>query len=379
MVTLGNYDQAFRLMQRADREIPRPFAKTIENMWNYIAYVLRPDGNRPLNNDSDLGSETRQLKEAASRHNRPDWTYIATNGKAGSRPEGSPSRYFPWAGQMISRNGWNSNAHWSFFDVGPSGLGHRHYDFGHISINAYGHQLLIDSGRFAYQGKIALRFRRSYAQHTRGHNTILVDGQGQGDKPRIVEKPLEPGQQLRVEAEYDFARGSWKDYENIKGHMIHYRAMFYLRNQGWIIADHIETDRPRKLQPLWHFHPHCRLRTVSQNIYTANESANMSIKPLGQISWKTQIITGQDEPQPQGWYSREYGTYESAPCARYTGNISKSSTFAWVLWPAGNKAEIPEARLEEISSGRISVGLTQKDGKQRTITIPVKEGDPEIT
>ena len=374
MVTLRNYDQVFNLLRKAEREIPRSFSRTVQDMWNYIAYVLRPDGTRPLNNDSDLGSQREQLIEAASMHDRSDWLFIATNGSQGQKPEDPPSRCFPWAGQLVSRNGWNSDAHWSFFDVGPSGLGHRHFDFGHISINAFGRHLLIDSGRFAYQGKIARQFRQPYASHTRGHNTVLVDGQTQGANPKIVNEPIQEFRHWKIEDNYDFARGSWEDYENISGSLIHYRSLLYLRNKGWIVVDRIETDRSRKLQPLWHFHPDCIVQNSDLYVYTNNRKANISITPLGQINWDLDIIEGQKKPHPQGWYSKEYGRYVPAPCVRYTGSISKTSTFAWLIWPGKTELQVPNARLEEDTEEGIVVKLIPAHGEKRTIFIPVKNG-----
>ncbi len=378
MVTLRNYEQAFELLQNAGHEVPRIFAKTVENMWSYIAYVLRPDGTPPLNNDSDLGSQVDQLIEAASRYDHPDWLYIATNGEKGRHPKGTPSRCFPWAGQLVSRNGWDANAHWSFFDVGPCGLGHRHFDFGHISVNAFGRHLLTDSGRFAYQGKIAQRFRLSYAQHTRGHNTILVDGQSQGPDPKDVNEPLQEGRHWKVEEDYDFIRGSWKNYDNIAGDLVHYRSLLYLRNKGWIIVDRVETDRSRKLNPLWHFHPECKLRITGLRVSTKNDLGNLNVTPLGSIDWEVEIVKGQDKPHPQGWYSREYGEYEPAPCARYTGYINGSATFAWILWPGKNEVQTPQARLEEADDTGVIITLLETDGKQKTISIPVKEGKIEL-
>jgi len=374
MVTLRNYVQAFELMKNAGQEIPQRFAGTVEGMWTYFAYVLRPDGTPLLNNDSDLNPQIERLTEAASLHDRPDWLYIATNGKKGRQPEGSPSRCFPWAGHLISRNGWDANAHWSFFDVGPSGSGHQHFDFGHISINAFGRHLLVDSGRFAYQGRIAERFRSSLAKHTRGHNTILVDGQGQGIEPKVVKEALQEDLHWKVEEAYDFIRGSWEDYDNVEGKLTHYRSMLYLRNKGWIIVDRIETDRSRKLNPLWHFHPECEVSITGLRVSTLNAIGNLNVTPLGSIDWEVDLVEGQDKPHPQGWYSERYGEYEPAPCAVYSGQVSGSTTFAWLLWPGKKDVQTPRVVLEEANESGVTITLTEADGKPKTIRIPVKEG-----
>ena len=63
-------------------------------MYNYSARVMRPDGSRPLNNDSDRGNQlgktytfaydNRQLIiDGYKKYNNPEWLFIATNGKKG--------------------------------------------------------------------------------------------------------------------------------------------------------------------------------------------------------------------------------------------------------------------------------------------------------
>src|SRR5688572_33254604 len=146
-------------------------------MYSYIAHVVRPSGYRILNNDGDRGSDRDYILQGAKKFDRPEWEYIATNGKSGKKPSDGPSYFFPWAGHFVSRSGFDSQAHWSFFDMGPWGSGHQHNDKLHISIAAYDRDLLVDAGRFAYTGAVAEKFR-SYARSTAGHNALLIDNKG---------------------------------------------------------------------------------------------------------------------------------------------------------------------------------------------------------
>lgn len=367
MVTLHNYEAVANGMRRAGFDVPADFAETAERMWNYIVQTLRPDGRRPLNNDSDSGSEERGARRAAEVYDRPDWLYIVSNGQEGGPPEGVPSRFFPWAGHLISRSGWDANAHWSFFDVGPSGLGgHWHLDHGHLSITAFGRDLLVDSGRFAYQGRIS-RFRRPYAMHTRGHNTLLIDGQEQGRDPDIVAEPI-PKSHWRIATESDFARGTWSDFPHNEGTLRHHRSLLYLRGEGWIVVDRIETDRPRTIEALWHFHPENTVKTEGNSVSTHNETGNLDVSPLGDIEWDLRLVKGQTDPHFQGWYSSTYGSFEEAPCAVYKGRIEGTATFAWRLWPAAGAPTPPAARLlrSEGESVRVQIG-------EHTLDIPITD------
>ena len=379
MVTLSRYSRVYKLLDRAGQPVPEAFAETIESMWNYIAYALRPDGKRPLNNDSDLGSERRDVIEAARRHGRSDWLHIATNGDEGEEPDGPPSRCFPWAGHLVSRSGWDEGDHWSFFDIGPSGYGgHRHLDFGHLSIVAYGRDLLVDSGRFAYQGRIAHRFRRPYAMHTRGHNTILIDGQAQGTEPDVFTEPMEEGERWRTTGDSDFARGTWSSFQDVEGQLRHHRSLLYLRDRGWVVIDRVETDRPRKLEPLWHFHPDCTVTVRQTSVLTQNKEGNLSVTPLGEVDWQLEVVEGQDEPHPQGWYSEDYGEFEAAPCARYTGDIEESVTFAWVIWPNRGKAKTPDAAITDVAQNVVTLRLKPPGEDALVLRIPITGGDASV-
>ena len=70
------------------------------------------------------------------------------------------------------RNGWDANAHWAFFDMGPAGAAHRHVDKLHLSVTGYGRDILVDSGRFTYKGG---KWRRHFTG-TSAHNTVVIDG-----------------------------------------------------------------------------------------------------------------------------------------------------------------------------------------------------------
>ena len=51
------------------------------------------------------------------------------------------------AGQLVSRSGWDRQAQWSWFDVGPFGSsGHGHRDKLHLSVRIGSVHLLVDAG-----------------------------------------------------------------------------------------------------------------------------------------------------------------------------------------------------------------------------------------
>jgi hypothetical protein len=367
-VALHNFSDMAELAAHAKRPLPEDFRNTIERMNNYIAYSMEPNGCAPLNNDSDLNSTRDEVRAAAGVFERPDWLYIATNGKEGDAPKGSCSIVFPWAGQAIMRSGWDADAHWAFFDGGPIGIGHWHLDKLHLSISAFGRDILVDGGRYTYQpGPWRRHFMSSLS-----HNVTLIDGKGQ--KPYDMEASAPIQDSYAITPEYDFVRGDHTvGYEDVEGSVAHTRAVAYLRGQYFLVVDRITTDRPRTIQALWHFHPLCTVALNGAEAQSVDEGqGNVRIVPVAPFVWGTEIVKGQTEPVIQGWWSREYNVKEASQCVVYSADISKTETFAWVIMPG--KGNVPPVRAEitEATESGITIHVAPEGANPKTLTIPLR-------
>ncbi|MEA5520045.1 alginate lyase family protein [Limnoraphis robusta] len=366
-VTMNDFQSFARLLTQADQFVPLPFKKRLEQMWNYLAYSMRPDGSGVLNNDSDRDENQQPVQEAAITYDRPDWTYITTNGKLGLKPIGEPSVLFPWAGQMIMRNGWDTQDHWAFFDIGPMGINyHIHNDKLHLSIAAYGRDLLVDSGRYSYVRSPYWRYFRGSASH----NVILVDGGGQKMDIREARRPLVENINYSISSELDYARGQFdQGFQRVSGTAIHTRSVVYLHDQYWIVVDQIITNRPRKLETLWHFHPDCTVVVEGDSVGSVDAGlGNLKIIPASPVGWMVNLIQGQENPV-QGWWSREYNHKQPNPTAIYSTQIQASTCFAWVLVPA--KDRVPTVTVNLLSSSSDAIILSVKIGDRSPATIAV--------
>jgi hypothetical protein len=354
-VTLSNFQAFSELLRSAGRELPSTYPDTIERMWNHLAYTMRPSGYAPLNNDSDLDLIAPRLAEPSKLFNRPDWEFIGTNGTDGTEPEGLPSRVFPWAGQLVMRSGWDRDAHWAFFDAGPMGIGHYHADKLHLSVSAFGRDILVDGGRYTYVGGDW----RKYFTGSASHNVILVDGQGQKNHPLKAEEPID--RQFVTAAEYDLGYGKFDSaFTGVEGEPTHERLVYYKRGGYWIVVDRIMTDRPRRITALWHFHPDCTVAVEGQTaVSTDADAGNVRIVPSGGPMWVASLVSGQETPEIQGWWSREYNHKTPSPTVVYDRSINESATFAWLILPA--KGAPPDAGLKTETNGdtvicRVDVG-----------------------
>lgn len=368
-VSLSNFELFKEICDRAGKPLPLFFNRTIEAMYAYIAHAVRPDGNRILNNDGDLGSDRSLILKGAQTYNNPEWEYIVTNGISGIKPTDGPSYLFPWAGQLISRSGFDKDAHWSFFDIGPWGSGHQHKDKLHISVSAYGRDLLVDAGRFAYTGEVAEKFT-PYARGSQGHNVLLFDQKGQGAGPLLAEEPLST-EQWKITDSYDYAKGSFDTFPGLEGKLKHTRHLYYSRGDFWIVVDEIKTDRPRKIEALWHWHPTCKVAVNGNNVYTENDRGNLQIVPVGSQKWEINFIKGQEEPEIQGWYSKEYNKFEPNVASVYTTQIKSDSRLVWLLFPSEKVETGIRAEITSESPEGIKVSVTDQKGKKWNVIVPL--------
>lgn len=366
-VSLANFELFKDICDNADQELPEFFNRTIEDMYSYIAHVVRPNGFRILNNDGDLGSDRDRILKGAKIYNKPSWEYIITNGQSGTKPPDGPSYFYAWAGQLISRSGFDADAHWSFFDVGPWGSGHQHNDRLHMSIFAFGRYLLVDAGRFAYTGEVARKFR-PYARGSAGHNLLLIDGKGQGPGPRHAKEPLGENY-FKIADDFDYASNSFDRFIDMDGEAQHTRSVFYVRGEFWVVVDRIKTSKPRKIDALWHWHPECTIEKEGQIVKTSNKRGNLAVIPVGGQKFDIKFVKGQEEPDIQGWYSSEYNIFEPNIASFYSTEISGNTTIVWLLLPSEKK--MPKMGAEILSENDDGVVVEVKSKKNIwQLTIP---------
>ena len=372
-VALENFELLAEACRWGEVPLPAEYRAGLEGMWSYLARTLRPDGSGPLNNDSDRDLNRSRILRAADRFGREDWRFLASNGAEGVAPTSGPSFFFPWAGQLVMRSGFDADAHWAFFDVGPWGTGHEHNDELHLSVAACGRDLLVDCGRFAYAGEVARRFRWSYATRSAAHNVLLVDGQGQGPGPARAERPL-PGSRYRITEAFDHARGATDRFEGLEGRAAHARSVLYVRGAFWIVVDRVDTDRPRRIEALWHWHPDCTVAADGTRCRSIDaDRGNLAIVPVGSLPWRLELVEGRDEPGIQGWYSRRYNEVEPCPTAVYTASLDASATFAWVLYPAKGPVPAIEATIVACDESGVLVRVTDAAGRRFDAEVPLTE------
>jgi hypothetical protein len=357
-VCVSCFGQVVEYARNTGRKLPDHYTRRLEKAWDYIAFALKPDGHNPLTADSDRENFRKRVLGAADTFQREDWRFIATDGKEGKRPADPPSRCWPDSGQFVMRDGWGAAAQWAYFDAGPHGGWHGHFDKLHLSVGAGGRPLLVDGGRYWYKGDTWRRYFKGSASH----NVILIDGEGQ-----------EPAQGSRLETshaicpEFDFVRAAYRQGFGGKApDAVHTRAVVYLRGQCWIVADHVAVRRPRTIEALWHFHPDCTVEQSGLTVASVDAGkANLRVLPVGSPSWQLDLVKGRTKPTIQGWYSPEYNVKHPNTAAIYSAKVERGATFAWVLVPA--KGPVPKVGVRALDAPPGAVRLEfALPGRERT-------------
>ncbi len=287
--------------------------------------------------------------------------------------------------------GLGVNSHWAIFDTGPFGTGHQHSDMLHLSIHAYGRDLLVDSGRYTHENYFSFNPEnwRGFFRSSFSHNVILVDGKGQAPGPLRADKPLEEGIDYLNTDSFDYARGTFSygftdgtnsgfSEENVI-EADHTRAVFYVKGKYWVVVDRIETDMPRKIEVLWNHAPDVNVIVQgNQIVSTDSGTGNLRIVPVGDLSWNIDIIKGQTEPFIRGWYSETYGNKVANSSAVYSTDIEGDQIFAWILVPAfGQVPEAVHAELPDKKTVKLSVQI--EDEEPMSIAVPLtSDSRPQI-
>ncbi len=303
----------------------------VERMWDYFAYAMRPDGHGPLNNDSDLINNRRELQRALKWFEHPDWEYLASAGVSGQEPEGFKSRYYPWAGHAIMRDGWTGDAQWAFFDIGPYGSDHHHNDRLHLSVSFGRKDFLVDTGRYNYLPGAT----RDYFTGPMGHNTIMLDRLAPLPGPSKVGTPMEVVAEIG-EGEDVFSASVQFPAQPLKGQgpRTHRRTVRYLRGEAWIVEDEVIAFGPTTVEARWLFHPDRMVEQDDDGLVTVDaEGANLRMVLVSDKPWAVDLLRGQTEPFEAGWYSPSFNKRFPATQAIFSTQLTAPATFYWIIAP----------------------------------------------
>ena len=356
-------ERLFAVLSRFGRAEERTrVEERVRAMWDYFAGVTLPNGSGPLNNDGDREPNARYLREAALRHDNSQWLHVASGGARGAAPRSPPSRFYPWAGQAVMRDGWGSGAQWARFDMGPHGTAHQHADQLSLEVSVGGRPLLVDPGRYTYRPGPA----RDYFRGARGHNVVRIDGRGSSEPPWRA-RAASRASALRTPRLDYFCHSARFPADLLRGRggARWTRAVVYLRNLCWIVLDRLEVCGPSEVTAGWLFHPECRVEVCDGGAYTRNSGVhNLALLPVGAVKWRIEAFRGARHPEWRGWYSDRYNVIAPSTQLEFRVRAHAPVLAGWLLYPLvpGAPPSAPAVEIEETRPGIVRVRIGEDGG-----------------
>ena len=310
------YSTATRIFLRAeeagrDGELPTGFRELLEKGAEGPLAQITPDFSFPCFNDSNAFRAPAIFKTASKLFpGRADFRWAATEGREGAPPAWpTASRFLPYSGIAVMRSGWDRDATYLAFDVGPTGANHVHQDKLSFTFRKGGEELVFDDGGGQYE-RSALR---DYAITGYDHNTLLVDGLAQKrSAPCVSDRPIDAG--WRTDEKEDFAFGVYDQGFGPKElRLARHRREIRLdkRADEVHVTDIVDAADGNK-------HAYTLLFQIdSTNVVVSADGRKLSAAFGPGRKWglemtlpegaKAELVSGRLTPSPAGWYFGRVG------------------------------------------------------------------------
>lgn len=376
-LSLSSIVDVFKLARRNDYSLPDCFVERLESAYEYYVKLMLPDATLPALNDSEWLECKKYIVEASELFpDRGDFKYFASEGKAGRKPSFA-SVWMPWAGWYVMRSGWDKEAFYALFEVGPYGAAHQHEDKLSFILYAYGNRLITECGTYSYDRSDW----RKYTTVARGHNVARVDGLDQHrdayrdkDEIKYSRQPLD--NVWKTTRKYDYGEGFYNEGfgSNNDKTVIHKRSLWFIKNRYWIVTDTFTpSDSKTHTYETW-FHFNTTSYGIDKKtgiVYSDDkQKANIAILPLGGNS-TVSVIVGQEKPEIQGWLPTKGGGngYQCEPAAtpqfHNTGKGVQTITYLFLPYKASEAMPVKEVR--QLSAKKYRVYFN--DGQHITVKL----------
>jgi hypothetical protein len=357
LIVLRSFVGAIANARAAGIEAPAELVARAHLACDFALHVQRPDGTTPALSDGDPDDFRELLTHAGRILDRPDLTWAATGGTAGTPPVARLVS-FPAGGYHVQRSGWGDGPRpyrqerFCIVDCGPLGDGgHGHYDQLSVEVAAGGRALLVDPGRYSYAAGTdeARAWRRAF-KGTAAHNTVCVDGLDQ--TPFRPGKPNGPTSRARL-----VRRHTMEGLDVVIGEVrspsydaVHTRVVAFVDDDRWLVHDRLRATMPHRYEARWHLAPEALGRTVVDR----ERRGQVTIHAPG-VVLAVPVWCG-DVELVDGWVSPAYGVKVPAPVVVIRVDGRADADIVTAIVP-GDDAPDVVARLDgDLATVDLSIG-----------------------
>ncbi len=248
-----------------------------EKLYEHMAYVLQPDNYVVMYGDAWHEDYSEELKKVGEMINRPDFVYIATQGKEGSPPK-EVSKYFPDGGFFIMRSDFGGpgkdykDARQLFVHNGGWVGSHGHFGLTSIALYGYGRTLLIDPGGM-WDPSYEQIWWKSFI-----HSMLVPD---QRDCSR------QPGENIWVSSpSFDYFDGYHAGYRKI-GVSKTRRRILFVKPDYFVVDDYAKSENEFEWDQVWNvFDKNAKVDPKTKAIQTTHPYGNLLIHPADALDFE---------------------------------------------------------------------------------------------
>jgi len=267
------------------------------------------------------------------------------------------SKVFESIGWAALRSGWGERDHLLCFTSGKSARGHNHKDQNNLMVNVAGEWLLTNPG---YQDYVPGP-RADYTVGTIGHNSLLVDGQGQ---PRRGGGCLEDSW---MTPDFQAVRGeAGPSYDGLLDSYA--RTVFHWDNAYYLVVDDVALQREGQVPELL-FHTRSKLMVGREEKKPGDECAGREVRVCGERAALRLIFL---EPQGRSIRVCEYPGAESygPHLSVKPGAAGLRQRFVTLVVPETGEERITAVQDDQPGTGGIVLTLGRPSGGKDRILLP---------
>jgi hypothetical protein len=277
--------------------------------------------------------------------------FVATAGRVGTAP---PRVSVYGAGYLFVHSGWGESRAFrneTFLSArwGPPPIYHGHSDATSITLAAWGTSLIVDPGRYTYNGGA---WRNWFTGRT-AHNVVTVDGLAWS---RVSTALL--GRTINSAVVDVRLRATGYAGVTQTRRITYSRALDYV-----IVEDRLASATRHTYRQLWHLAPGALPAVSGTSVRSRRPVGNVLIRQLTG-SPATRIVQGATSPI-QGWYSTVYGRKVAAPVV-VASRTGANVRYVTLIVPA---AGAPSATVSDfrVTSGGYRLTITINGRTERVV------------
>jgi hypothetical protein len=244
-------------------------------------------------------------------------------------------------------------------------------DMLHLDVWWRGLNVLTDAGSYLYNDRPKWH---NHFMRTGCHNTVAIDGRDQMlhfRQFKVLYRIRARLVHFEDNADWAMCAGEHHGYQRHPGHCVHSRSVLFLKDDLWVVVDHIVGDGSHAIRLHWLCGDFPYSNDAGAGRLMLNTAVGdfcVQVLDAGGHGIPGDVVAGREDP-PRGWLSRYYGEKTAVPSLAVETERPLPATFVSVL--CGGRT--PDIRVSgdrwSIGVGAQQIGFRVADGLLSDVTL----------